>query len=244
MNKKAKFFTLIISALVLIFVVASCKKKDEEQKTYPAPSWYSPVPGENGTLPTSVLPGDMQDSVTAYINIHEGTNPPEVYGQFVSRPHILLYSTYEEDSIGSQYNDRYIAFFRNGDFVDFYGKQWDDDMDDYYEEVYRKLYVVGEGENFTCYYLTEGYPDGMYAKQSTVFSGNWDESLGGLGNFQVAVILLETSGNPNLAPERSFRVLGDGDGLAQDTAWMDSKRAPVVDMMSSSEDAFRMFRIK
>ena len=84
----------------------------------------------------------------------------------------------------------------------------------------------------------------MYAKQSTVFSGKWEESYGGLRDFQVAVILLETSGNPNLAPAGSFRVLGDGDGLAQDTAWIGSKRASFDDIKVSHEDAFSMFRVK
>ena len=105
-------------------------------------------------------------------------------------------------------------------------------------------YVIGEGENFTCYYITEGYPDGLYAKQSTIFSGNWNETLGGLGDFKVAVILLETSGNPNLAPKNSFRILGDGDGLAENDPWLFGKGGDFGTREMSDEAAFRMFRIK
>ena len=85
----------------------------------------------------------------------------------------------------------------------------------------------------------------MYAKQSTIFSGSWNASYGGLKDFQVAVILLETSGNPNLAPKGSIRVLGDGDGLAKDTAWIGSKRVALEDdIQVSAEDAFSMFRVR
>ena len=70
----------------------------------------------------------------------------------------------------------------------------------------------------------------------------WKESYGGIQNFQVAVILLETSGNPNLAPVNSFRVLCDGDSLARDTIWLDIK-ASINNINVSKEDAFNLFRI-
>ena len=64
-------------------------------------------------------------------------------------------------------------------------------------------------------------------------------------DFQVAVILITTSGNPNLAPKGSIRVLGDGDGLAKDTAWISSKRAAFEeDIQVSAEEAFSMFRVR
>lgn len=241
MKKNFLFIALIFSVVALSIV--SCKKDDEQPVHYPGSSWYSPTPGENGTLPSSILPSSLEGDVTEYFTVNTGENPPIFDGQFVSHPHMLLHSTFEGDTV-TVFNDRYIAFFGNGELMDFYGKQWDDEYDDYYEEAYRKLHVIGTGENFSCYYLTEGYPNGMYAKQSTIFSGKWNESYGGLKDFQVAVVLLETSGNPNLAPAGSFRVLGDGDGLAVDTTWMGSKRGSFDMSEISAEDAFRMFRVK
>ena len=250
MNKKFRLFSLVLSTLVLVVVLGfvSCKKKDKNANENPWEDPWSPEPNSGGVLPPIVFPtindsvtmvdSLLYEAVTAHINIYIGENPPAIYGQFLSHPHILIHSTFSQDTIGSQYSDRYIAFERNGDKVNFYGKQGD------YEEVYRDLYVIGEGENFTCYYITEGYPNGLYAKQSTIFSGNWTESLGGLGDFQVAVLLLETSGNPNLEPVNTYRILGDGDGLAEDEAWL-YKRALISDEVTvSAEDAFRMFRKK
>lgn len=242
MKKNIFVIALIVSALAMM--VVSCKPKPEpDPDPNPGSHWWSPDPGPGGALPTSVLPDSLTTAVTEYFTINSGANPPVFDGQFVSSPHVLIHSTNPNDTV-TLYNDRYIAFFLNNGYIDFYGKQWDNEYAAYYEEAYRKLHVVGTGENFSCYYLTEGYPNGMYAKQSTVFSGKWNSSYGGLKDFQVAVILLETSGNPNLAPAGTFRVLGDGDGLARDTNWMAKKNSEFNTITVSDEDAFRMFRVK
>lgn len=239
MKKNLFIITLILTGLV--FVNMSCRH-DEEPETPEVVSWYSPAPGPGGALPQSILPDSLEAAVSEYFTAYEGENPPSFNGQFVSHPHVLLHSTEPNDTV-ALYNDRYIAFFINSSKVDYYGKQWYDDYDTWYEEAYRKLYKIGSGDGFCCYYFTEGYPNGMYAKQSTIFSGKWDASYGGLKDFQVAVILLETSGNPNLADPGSFRVLGDGDGLAVDTIWM-AKDMPDNNITMTDEDAFSMFRVK
>ena len=238
---KKSFLVIVMIISVLSIAVVSCKKKENNQET--VVNTYSPAPGENYTVPTSVLPTSLESAVTQYITIYSGDNPPRFDGQFVSSPHVLIHSTIADD-IDSVYNDRYIAFYKNNELVDFYGKQWDDEKQEFYHEAFRKLYILGTGEAFSCYYITEGYPNGMYAKQSTVFSGKWNESYHGLKDFQVAVMLLETSGNPNLAPVNSFRVLGDGNGLADTITWIGSKRAIVNDVTVSAEDAFSLFRVK
>lgn len=251
MNKKFRIFSLVLSALVLVVVLCfvSCKKKKEESKP-----WVSPKP-ENDSLPESVLPKDLYATVSEYLEIYSGDNPPAFSGQFVSIPHTLLFSNYMEnanDTIGSVYNDRYVAFYISGGRVDFYGKQWYEKLyhdsngwhSGFYEEVYRGLSVVGDNDNFTFYYFTEGYPNGLYAKQSTIFSGRWNDSLGGIENFQTAIVLLETSGNDSLAPVNSFRVLGDGDGFSEYTEWMNGKCGDFGTKEMSDEAAFRMFRIK
>lgn len=230
-----------MAVLAVITAFASCKKS-------------GPDPDDNKIIiitpdvPEEVLPANVYNEITKYMNIYEGDTPPHLDGQFVSSPHMLIHASYDPAEDSTLYYDRYMAFTyseKNG--FDFYGKQWDDSLVDsqdnyyagYYEEHASDLKITGTGMNFSCYYITEGYPDGMYAKQSTIFSGSWDESVG-IKNFQVAVVLLETSGNPNLSPEGSFRVLGDADGLAENNNWMG--KASVSS--SCSNNAFNMFRKK
>lgn len=255
MKKSFRILSLIISALVITSLVVSCGKKkvtEEEapQTTNPTTTTTSPAPAPGGNVPKSVLPAALQDTVCQFFTINAGENPPAVYGQFVSNPHNMLFTNIPDDTV-LVYNDRYIGFFRDGDRVDFYGKQWNDTIPNpdgtygaFIYETKRHLNVIGEGDGFTCYYLTEGYPNGRYAKYSTIFSGNWKEELGGLGNFQVAVIMLETSGNQHLAPKGTFHILGDGNGRADTTTWIDSKKAFIGDIKVSDEDAFRIFRVK
>lgn len=251
MKKNTKSLALIFSALFVAFLVfgsSSCKHDPKPDPTPVPQEPWSPDP-VNGQVPESVLPAEIGSVISDCFVVYSGENPAPVRGQFVSRPHALMATSLDPSYVYPDsvifYNDRYIFFERaNAGGVNFYGKQWDDDMGKYYEEVYRNLNSVGEGENFTCYFLTEGYPNGMYALQSTIFSGKWNDSYHGLKDFQVAVILLETSGNPNLAPEGSYRVLGDFDSLAQDTNWMAKKSLFNNDVKVSDEDAFRMFRVK
>lgn len=252
---KRKNNACLLNVLALLCVVTmsfvSCKGKDpdpEPQPSYPPLEVISPDPEVGGVLPESVLPDTLVSSVTQWIEIPSGENPPAVTGFFVSHPHALLHSTIANDTVHF-YNDRYVAFLNfttdNGKhIVDFYGKQWDDEEEDYYEEVRRKINVVGNGDEFACYYLTKAYPNGYYAEQSTIFTGRWDVEGGTpcVRDFKVAVILLETSGNPDLAPVNSFRVLGDYDGISQDTAWMGKRDWLDEEIMVSGEDAFKMFR--
>ena len=240
MKRNLFIMALIISALAL--TIMSCKKKKVEEEQGPNWHWYSPAPGDGGAVPSSIMPDSLMAPIGEYFTLNQGANPSAIDGQFVSRPHVLIHSTDPNDTI-TVFNDRYIAFFRNGNYIDFYGQQWDNESNKYYQEAYRGLFVLGTGESFSCYYLMEGYPDGMYAKQSTIFSGKWNASYGGLKDFQVAVILLETSGNPNLAPAGTFRVLGDGEGLAHDTTWIaGTKRVVENNVIVTDEEAFRMFR--
>lgn len=242
---------VLFLSLVLTMGLASCggKKPDPDpEPEYPPTEVVSPDPEPGGVLPQSIIPDTLLADVTQWIEIYSGENPPEVEGFFVSHPHALLYSTIANDTV-EFYNDRYVAFVNminegGTHKVDYYGQQWDDEYEEYYEEVRRKINIVGEGDKFVCYYLTKGYPNGYYAEQSTVFSGKWetDGNTAYVRDFKVAVILLETSGNPDLAPVNSYRVLGDADGISPDTAWMDKRGWLEEEITVSEDDAFRMFR--
>lgn len=226
---------LAVLAAVTTFV--SCKNDDDE------------VIIITPDVPEEVLPTASQDSITKYMNIYEGDTPPELNGQFLSKPHKLIYASYDPENDSTFFYDRYVAFvFSSGHGIDFYGKQWDDSLQDaqgnyhagYYEEHIQNLKITGTGDNFSCYYITEGYPNGMYAKQSTIFSGEWVKGEG-LKDFKVAVILVETSGNPNLQPKGSFRILGDADGLAEVNNWMGKATEP-ASHGEGGGDTFFLFR--
>ena len=189
-------------------------------------------------LPSYVLPEEIYDEVTTYIPIYSGINPPDMEGEYVSSPHILIYESYgaNPDSV-QYYSDRYMGFIYNNKQMNFYGKQYDAVQNADFEEIQYGVKITGEDDNFTCYYIVDGYPGGYYAQQSFIFSGK--KTSEGLEDFHVAVILLETSGNPDLFDKHSFRVLKDEDGLAENHSWLSKKGSEKA--IRGNEDLFKMW---
>lgn len=173
-------------------------------------------------LPNYVLPNEIYDEVTKYLPIHSGVNPPDMKGEYVSKPHALIYESYAENPDSVQfYSDRYLGFIYANKQMNFYGKQYDTLAKKDIEEIQYGVKITGSNDNFTCYYIVDGYVEGYYAQQSFIFSGKKTDA--GLEDFHVGVILLETSGNPNMYKKHSYRVLKDYDGLANEDNWLSGR---------------------
>lgn len=173
-------------------------------------------------IPNYVLPEEIYNEVTKLFPVYSGVNPPEMTGEYVSSPHILIYESYAEKPDSVQvYSDRYLGFLYTNKQMNFYGKQYDIAADDDIEEVQYGVKITGNNDNFTCYYVVDGYVQGYYAQQSFIFSGKKTDA--GLDNFHVAVVLLENSGNPNMFAKNSYRILKDEDGLAEANNWLSGR---------------------
>jgi hypothetical protein len=190
-------------------------------------------------LPKYVLPTEIYEAVTTYIPIYSGVTPPDMSGEYVSSPHTLIYESYSENPDSIQvYSDRYMAFIYNQKQLNFYGKQYDPNINDDNEESHPGIKITGENGYFTCYYIVDGYPGGYYAQQSFIFSGKKTDL--GIEDFHTAVVLLETSGNPDMYEKNSFRVLKDADGLAENKNWL-SKRNGTTAKNVSDKELFKMW---
>ena len=172
-------------------------------------------------VPDYVLPSEIYDDVTSLIPIHSGLTPPNMEGEYVSAPHALIYESYAEKPDSLQfYSDRYLGFLYSNKQMTFYGKQYDSSVNDDIEEIQQGVKITGNNDNFTCYYVVDGYVNGFYAQQSFIFSGKKTDL--GLEDFYVAVVLLENSGHPEMFPVNSYRILKDYDGLAETNYWLSS----------------------
>lgn len=175
-------------------------------------------------LPDYVLPEDIYDEITQYIPIHSGVNPPDMKGEYISSPHVLIYESYSQNPDSLQfYSDRYMGFVYINKQMNFYGKQYDSLNKKYIEEIQYGVKITGNDDYFTCYYVVDGYVQGYYSQQSFIFSGK--KTASGLEDFHVAVILLENSGNPNMYAKNSYRVLKDLDGLAETNYWLSGRNS-------------------
>ena len=184
-------------------------------------------------VPDYVLPSEIYDEVIQYIPIYSGVTPPNMEGEYVSAPHALIYESYADNPDSLQfYSDRYLGFIYANKQMNFYGKQYDSASRVYVEEIQYGVKITGSDDNFTCYYVVDGYVQGFYAQQSFIFSGK--KTPQGLENFHVAVILLENSGHPNMYPNNSYRVLKDYDGLAETNYWLSGKSGGSVKTKSGN----------
>lgn len=173
-------------------------------------------------VPNYVLPTEIYEDVTKLLPVYSGSNPPDMKGEYVSTPHALIYESYAEKPDSLQfYSDRYLGFSYINKEMTFYGKQFDSLTNKYVEEIQYGVKITGDNDYFTCYYVVDGYVQGYYAQQSFIFSGKKTDS--GLEDFHTAVVLLETSGNPNMYAKHSFRVLKDYDGLAEKNNWLSGR---------------------
>lgn len=183
-------------------------------------------------LPDYVLPDAVYDAVTQYIPIHSGLTPPDMTGEYVSSPHILIYESYGEkpDSI-QRYSDLYFGFMYINKQMNLYKRQFDVEKGKNVEEVHYNLKLTGNNDYFTCYYVMDSYVQGYYSQQSFIFSGK--KTANGLEDFHTAVVLLETSGNPNMYEKNSYRILKDEDGLAESRNWLSGSRGSMTNLSQS-----------
>lgn len=190
-------------------------------------------------VPDYVLPSEIYDNVTTYIPIFSGITPPNMEGEYVSAPHALIYESYAEKPDSLQfYSDRYLGFLYSNKQMNFYGKQYDSKEKEYIQEIQYGVKITGNNDNFTCYYVVDGYVNGFYAQQSFIFSGK--KTASGLENFHVAVVLLETSGHPGMQPVNSYRILKDYDGLAETNSWLSAptRNSNNINVSSKQNNSF------
>ena len=191
-------------------------------------------------IPDYVIPEEIYSDVEEYFPIYFGTDIPDIDGEYLSSPHVLVYQSDSEtpDSI-VYFSDCYVGFMYRNNQMSFFKKQFDTEQGKDIEEIYYNVKISGDDNYFTCYYVIDGYPDGYYAQQSFLFSGRKTDQ--GIEDFHTAVILLETSGHPYLPAKNTFRVLKDQDGMAYMNNWMTKSPAPKRGSTNNDADSFRMW---
>lgn len=144
--------------------------------------------------------------------IHEGNNPPNIEGIYLSSPHILM-QPYPGDShpkghIWPDYRYR-ISIQKNGHAILDY-KASDANGSGI------GVYITGNGNKFTLYARVFGQEKGVRKSDITVISG--EVTPEGIKNFTSSYVLTWKQGdtsNTILMPVGAHRVSGDKDGLAQ-----------------------------
>jgi hypothetical protein len=185
-----------------------------------------------GLIPASVIPNSIRNNIKGSMPLNEGTDPPDIKGQYVQNNNTLVGSSLSYDipgrypaGVDDTWSDVYVAFIEGSKSPLSYRERQEhttsgsDDI---------TLEVVGSGNDFTAYFISEGvYIDSrpqcdynIKYKQSTVISGTVTSS--GIENFHYSFIILEKSSDPLgcMMPVDAYRVFEDGDGLAERVSWL------------------------
>lgn len=174
-----------------------------------------------GTVSNNVIPDEIRDMLDDYIPIYEGNDIPDISGYFLADDVTSLYCSDEGNGgfePGHKFNDQYMYF----------GPQNKSGIIYEYEEKEGKsittshlVQVMGSGDNFTAFYVAEGYSDEnddgvneTWTKVSTVISG----TLTGYGikNFKKAIIMVDKK-DPldKIMAVNAYRVFYEEDGIVE-----------------------------
>lgn len=169
---------------------------------------------------TQVIPDDMRDKFDDYIPIYDGSNPPNIEGEFIISPYEIIFDSTNGYSSGSLFSDRYVKFFNQdvlNNTIDFCGKQASS------ESTGSGCFISGDGNKFSVFFNTEGVTHtssyDVYIKQAVVISGI--KTDGGIKDMYYGFIFVEKSDDPNneLIKVGDFRSFKDSDGMSEYNWW-------------------------
>ena len=133
---------LIISGLLSlpILLFSGCLKEGNDTIVLPLP---------DGKIPYSVIPEQLQDSLRTHgLTIHEGVNPGNIDGRFLSSPMVLHYSS---DNYQELFYDLYMSF--SGQKPRGMVKYSETQKHEYIDGKSYMANVIGEGNDVTMYCL-------------------------------------------------------------------------------------------
>ena len=183
-------------------------------------------------VPDDVIPAAIRDEFESHMTVYEGKLPPIIEGQYVMDEMELSYNSVGDFAPGKIFADCYMAFIDQiGGSCRYAEKQANSTAHA------DKVYVTGNGNNFTAYFVARNQRDDGYtwSVMSTLVSGTITDS--GIRNCQYAFIMAEKN-DPDglLMPVNGYRVFFDNNYLASRKSWLDeADNAPSRQPVSTGE---------
>ena len=205
-----KFTTMantFLRNVLLLFMTfttfCGCLKSDDKTIALP----------EIGTA-ANVIPPEIRTEFESKMDIHEGTNPPDISCCFVISPERLYFAT-DKEVAPSSVKDEYVAFYnKKGNTYEYHSKQGDT------ESHATNVVVIGSGNNFTAYFTEETkWSDGeSWLIKATLLSGTITSR--GIEDLKNAFIALEVNDPYDKIMEvNEFRIFYDYDNVSLFTDW-------------------------
>ena len=170
----------------------------------------------------NVIPSAISETFRKIMPIYTGTTPPDISGEYVCSPAILVGSSLPDDDVffgeDDLFDDMYFAFIKEANgkysYIEMQGEYSSRESEDV------TVVVVGTGNNFTAYFIATGESNDIPTKTATLISGTLTSE--GIANFHYAFILLEKGDDLDglLVPVNTYRIFVDGKDLAEREEWI------------------------
>lgn len=165
-----------------------------------------------------VIPEDILDQMDDYIPIHDGVNPPNIEGQYLVSPMVLVHSTHGYEP-GDLFADTYVQFYNQD--MENNTLDYQDEEVSYSYNIGKGAFISGEGNDFSVFFNTTGtsYHEkyNVDFKMALVISGT--KSSNGIKDLTYAFVMVDKSDDSEgyTVPIGTFRVFKDQDGLSVPT---------------------------
>lgn len=189
----------ILGVLSMLLSLVGCMKATEETIV---------IPVRNRVIPETVLSSAYQDSISCYMNIYEGDNPPNIEGSYIAAPMSLVFSSdgYE--------NEFYNMFWKVSgqnwwNRVDY--QEWQGDA----EGVAHEAWVIGSGNRFTLYTVEQSRHNRQGWEYDAVLILSGEKTDAGIVDYHYAIVMRSKNDSCSVLIEPdSYRVFKDGDSLS------------------------------
>ena len=163
------------------------------------------------------FPSEYRSTLSNYITIYDGANPPKLEGTFVMSPDELVYTSDGAKDPGAILSDYYVKFSNHdiaNNTITYQGMSKGGTADAGIGGM-----ISGSGNNFTVFFYSTTNYRGASDKRLTAFSGTLTSN--GIKDLRWAWIVTEKSDDPDhlLPAEGVYRIFKDGDGLAESAVW-------------------------
>jgi hypothetical protein len=177
-----------------------------------------------------VIPEDLRKQLGEHIPIYDGSNPPNIEGEYIVSPMEMAFDSKGGWEVGKVFSDTYIKFY-NQDMInntlDYKEKEGSS------ESIGTGCFISGDDGNFSVFFNTESvahYSYDIYTKEALIISGT--RTNDGIKDLYYAFIIVEKSNDPDhiIMDVGDFRSFKDGDGISYPSSWTYvKKRVPAKD---------------
>jgi len=162
------------------------------------------------------IPVEYLSKMSAYMPIYSGSTPPIVEGTWLMSPTTVVYDGQGNWEAGKVIND--VTFHFSSQNTSQNTIEYSKKEGQSYANA-SNVAVLGKGNNFTAFLISEGKNGNISTKEAALVSGTITDS--GIKNMYYAFILLDKSADPDkkIVDVGVFRCFKDGDDLSGPTSW-------------------------